>query len=67
LLDLANQELTRKELQFREAKRKGEIYEGHGLDKRSRPELQNAQKQLTEVLKTINQLLSGSHDVNGSK
>ena len=57
LLDLANQEMTRKELQLRDSKKKSDIYEGEGLEKRSKNELQQAQKQLGEVLKIVNQLL----------
>ena len=57
LLELANEEISRKELQLRDSKKKSEIYEGEGLEKRSKTELQNAQKQLGEVLKIVNQLL----------
>ena len=64
LLDLANEELTRKELTLRDAKLKSEIFDGHHLEKRSRSELQHAQKQLTEVIKIVNGLLSSSS--NGS-
>lgn len=39
LLELANAEIARKELSLRDARRKNEIFEGHNLDKRSRPEL----------------------------
>lgn len=56
---------------LRETRRKGEVYEGHNLDKRSRPELMQAQKQLADVLKIIGQVLSasnGSHsEANGAK
>ena len=54
LLELANEELSKKELSLRDSKRKSEIYEGHHLEQRSRPELQHAQKQLADVLKIIN-------------
>ena len=57
LLELANEELGRKELQMRDFKKKADIYEGEGLERRSKAELQQAQKQLSEVLKIVNQLI----------
>ena len=42
MLELANEEIGKKELGLRDAKRRSEIYEGHQLDKRSRPELLQA-------------------------
>lgn len=52
-MDLANEELGKKELVLRETRRKGEVFEGQNLDKRTRPELMQAQKQLGDVLKII--------------
>jgi hypothetical protein len=54
LLALANEELSRKELQARDYKKKADIYAGEGLERRSKAELQQAQKQLNEVLKIVN-------------
>jgi exonuclease VII small subunit len=42
---------------MREVKSKADIYEGEGLERRSKQELQQAQKQLSEVLKIVNQLI----------
>jgi hypothetical protein len=39
---------------LRDSKKKSDIYEGEGLEKRSKNELQQAQKQLGEVLKIVN-------------
>lgn len=60
-MDLANEELGRKELALRDYRRKSEIYQGENLEKRSRAELQQAQKQLADVLQIVNQILSGSN------
>ena len=57
LLELANEELTRKELQLRDSKRKSDILEGKGLEKSSKSELQQAQKQLGDALKIISSML----------
>ena len=43
---------------LREAKRRSEIYEGQHLDKRSKPELQQALKQINEVAQLINALIT---------
>lgn len=57
LLGLANEELGKKEISLREAKRKSDIIDGVALEKRSRQELIQAQKQLNDVLKAIGQIL----------
>jgi hypothetical protein len=67
LLELANEELGKKELVLRDARRKSDIYEGQHLDKKSRPELLQAQKQLADVLKIIGQVLSNGSHADGSQ
>ncbi len=54
LFELANEEIARKDLQLRESKKQAEVFTGHNLEKRSRSELQQAQKQIADVLKIIN-------------
>ncbi len=54
LFVLANEEIARKDLQLRESKKQAEVFTGQNLEKRSRSELQQAQKQITDVLKIIN-------------
>jgi hypothetical protein len=56
-LELANEELSRKEMQLRDSKRKSDILEGKGLEKSSKSELQQAQKQLGDALKIISSML----------
>ena len=42
---------------MRDFRKKVDIYEGNDLEQRSKQELQQAQKQLSEVLKIVNQLI----------
>jgi hypothetical protein len=57
LLELANEELRKKERSMREVKKKQEIYEGKNLENKSDKELDLARKQLTEALKLVSSVL----------
>ena len=57
LLELANEELGKKELALREARRKADLVDGLHLEQRSKAELLQAHKQMTEALKVINQMI----------
>ncbi len=57
MLELANEELRKKERSMREVKKKQEIYEGKNLENKSDKELDLARKQLTEALKLVSSVL----------
>jgi len=57
LLELANEELGKKELALREARRKADLVDALHLEQRSKAELLQAHKQMTEALKVINQMI----------
>jgi hypothetical protein len=54
---LANQELRAKERSLRDVQKKNDVFEGKNLETKNKSDLQSAQKQLTDALKIINQLI----------
>jgi len=57
LLDLANEELRKKERNLRDVKKKQEIFEGKNLENKSDKDLEMARKQLTDALKLVSGIL----------